>query len=108
MSDQLDLLDYPNWPGFRARDTSKAAADGIAGRAATLRERACALICAHSKLGIGMTADECAADMEESILSVRPRVAELARMGMVKDSGSRRKNASGKAAIVWVSVKHGE
>ena len=40
MTDQLDLLDYPNWPGFRARDTSKAAADAVAPKAANLRERA--------------------------------------------------------------------
>lgn len=39
-----------------------------------------------------------------SILSVRPRITELARDGKVRDSGDRRHNASGKRAIVWAPV----
>ncbi len=99
MSDQLSFLDYPNWPGFRARDTSKAAADAMAPRAPTLRDRVLRWLGFEPA---GMTADEIATDMGEGILSVRPRVAELARMGLVRDSGIRRKNKSGKSAIVWV------
>ena len=100
MKDQLDLLDYPNWPGFRARDTSKAAADAMAPKAGSLRDRTYWIIEASV---IGQTADEVASLMDESILAIRPRVTELARMGLIRDSGHRRKNISGKAAIVWVS-----
>ena len=37
MAEQLDLLSYPESPGYRARATSKAAADSMASRAGTLR-----------------------------------------------------------------------
>jgi len=100
MDDQLSLLDYPNWPGFRARDTSKAAADAAQPKAANLRERA--LFEIRIMRGTGMTADEVAAALKQDILTIRPRVAELARMSLIKDSGQRRKNKSGKSAIVWV------
>jgi hypothetical protein len=39
--------------------------------------------------------------MGHSVLSIRPRVAELAAMGEIIDSGARRRNDSGKFAIVW-------
>ena len=77
MGDQLDLLDYPNWPGFRARDTSKAAADAMAGKAPTLRDRVLRVICTYSP-----TADEAAEILDESILAIRPRVSELAKLGL--------------------------
>jgi len=48
------------------------------------------------------TPDEIAARLHLSILAVRPRCSELFRRGKIKDSGLRRKNASGKTAVVWV------
>lgn len=92
---QLDL--YPESPGFRDTDTSKAAAEEMKPTAATLRN-ACLL-----ELGwFGpKTADECAAWLEESPLSIRPRFSELKRLGKIEDAGERRRNASGKSAIVW-------
>lgn len=99
MTDQLDLLDYPNWPGFRARDTSKAAADAMAPKSDTLRAHALHHI---RSCDIGLTADEVAKAMNQSVLAIRPRVTELARMNLIRDSGKRRKNKSGKSAIVWV------
>ncbi|MGU3316308.1 hypothetical protein ACLBWH_12225 [Sphingomonas sp. M6A6_1c] len=52
----------------------------------------------------GLTADEVAGRLGLSILSIRPRLTELARLGRVRDSGSRRRNVSGKQAIVWAPV----
>lgn len=49
----------------------------------------------------GATADEIAYALGYSILTVRPRVSELNRMQKIADSGARRKNASGRNAIVW-------
>lgn len=90
-----DLFTYPHAPGWKARETSREAAESI-GCAATLRQLAYALITVKSR-----TADEIAGALDKSVLSIRPRVAELARLGKVEDSGERRHNRSGKRAIVW-------
>jgi hypothetical protein len=52
----------------------------------------------------GATADEIATQIRRTFLTVRPRCSELARASLIKDSLSRRPNASGKNAIVWVVV----
>lgn len=88
---------YPEHPGAKDRDTSRAAADEIAETAPTLRGQAYKIF----RAGALLTADEVASNMGMSILSIRPRVAELARMGKIEDSGHRRANVSGKQAIVW-------
>jgi predicted ArsR family transcriptional regulator len=54
------------------------------------------------------TADEIAAMVRKSILSVRPRISELNTAGMIWDSGERRKNASGNPMIVWTTKKQGK
>ena len=90
-------MSYPVEPGARGRETSIAAADAIASKAPTLRAATLAAI----QVSDGLTADETADVLGASILSIRPRVTELARMGALEDSGERRRNHSGKAAIVW-------
>lgn len=95
-----DLFAYPHQPGARDRDTSQAAADGIAPDAHLLRSRALAVV----KRSNGLTADEVAGRLGLSILSIRPRLTELSRLGLVRDSGLRRHNASGRKAIVWAPV----
>lgn len=90
-------MSYPALPGARDRDTSIAAADAIAGKAPNLRAATLAAIRASD----GLTADEAADVLGLSILSIRPRVTELARLGELEDSGMRRANHSGKNAIVW-------
>ena len=49
----------------------------------------------------GLTADEIAARLAESVLAVRPRVSELFHAGAIEKSGERRLNRSGLAAHVW-------
>jgi len=49
----------------------------------------------------GATADEIAKDLNLSVLSVRPRVSELNRLGDIEQTGARRKNESGMTATVW-------
>lgn len=95
-----DLFRYPGAPGSQDRDTSRAAADQIAETAPQLRARALAVV----ERSNGMTADEVAGRLGLSILSIRPRLTELSRLGKVRDSGARRKNASGRRAIVWSPV----
>lgn len=95
-----DLFRYPRTPGARGTDTSRAAADVAAETAPLLRARALAVL----ERSRGMTADEVAGRLGISILSIRPRLTELSRLGKVRDSGSRRRNASGRMAIVWTPV----
>lgn len=95
-----DLFRYPAAPGAQDRDTSRAAAADIAETAPQLRARALAAV----ERSNGLTADEVAGRLGLSILSIRPRLTELSRLGKVRDSGERRKNVSGKRAIVWAPV----
>jgi predicted ArsR family transcriptional regulator len=55
-----------------------------------------------------LTADEAAALLGRSVLSIRPRFAELHRMGALFHSGKRRKNASGMTATVWTISKQAQ
>lgn len=89
--------DYPNAPGFKARDTAQSAAEQAADKAPRLR-----CMCLNALLLAGpLTADECAENLGEDRLSIRPRFSELAALGQVADSGQRRRNDSGRMAIVW-------
>lgn len=90
---------YPFEPGHKNTDTSLEAAVSMSERAISLRA-ACLNILRYRDA----TADECAALLRESVLSIRPRISELREMAMVDDSGKRRFNRSGKRAIVWRSI----
>ena len=94
---RLDPLKYPQSPGYSHRPTSRAAAEKIKSRALTLRES-----CLYALRQIGnQTADEIAEALGESILAVRPRITELAKLDQIIDTEQRRKNKSGRLAIVW-------
>ena len=95
-----DLFRYPGSPGAQDRDTSQAAASQIAKTVPLLRAKALAIV----ERSNGLTADEVAGRLGLSILSIRPRLTELAQLGKVRDGGGRRKNRSGRYAIVWVPV----
>lgn len=90
---------YPHEPGHQDTDTSLEAAVSMSERAVSLRA-ACLGILRYRDA----TADECATLLRESVLSIRPRISELRRMGFADDSGKRRFNRSGKRAIVWRST----
>ncbi|WP_404713165.1 hypothetical protein [Sphingomonas sp. MMS24-J13] len=96
-----DLFAYPDAPGAQDRDTSRAAADDMAPAAPILRQMALDVL----ERSNGLTADQVAARLGKSILSIRPRITELTRLGKVRDTGERRPNASGKKAIVWAAVQ---
>ena len=49
-----------------------------------------------------VAADEAIAALKMNPSSFRPRRGELVEVGMLKDSGQRRKTASGRSAVVWV------
>lgn len=109
MTDLFDHKPYPTNPGFTEPTTSRDAARKIAPRAQTLRDQV--LIAYRVAWPAGLTADEAAAKMGKSILSVRPRVTELRKTGdlmVVKNldgSPSTRKNDSGVEAAVLVCLR---
>lgn len=90
---------YPHQPGHRGADTSIEAAEHIAGSCDLIRAQVLELLRQHPA---GLTADECAAMLERSVLSVRPRLTELKALGQIEPSGARRQNASGCSARVMV------
>ena len=96
---------YPDGPGYQATDTSRQAAEAIADIAPTLRDRALGIVTAALD---GVTADQVAGALEASVLSIRPRIAELNLTGKIIDSGRRRSNRSGRRAIVWILASRGE
>lgn len=88
---------YPESPGYKSGSTSRAAATAMTDRAGTLRALALQVLEDHPD---GLTADECAQKMGQSILAVRPRLTELQHMKKICDTGLRRRNASGHSARV--------
>lgn len=97
--DQLDLNEvYPNAPGYKVSGPSEMAARAVATPAKILLWKVKACL---SEMRGGATADEIAAELGASPLSVRPRVSELNRLGLIEKTEQRRKNASGMTATVW-------
>jgi hypothetical protein len=102
---------YPESAGYTEPTTSKSAADTIegSGRARTLREEVFRVLRLSTRLYgpacNGMTADEIAAEMGESVFSVRPRVAELHKQHLIEPTGERRKSSNGRASHVWRLVR---
>lgn len=88
-------MNYPHIPAIGKTDTSAAAAPSLPQAKALQRRVLFALSHGPS------TADEVAARIKESVLAVRPRFTELSRVWRIEDTGERRKNASGRNAIVW-------
>jgi hypothetical protein len=97
---RLDAMTYPLDPGFKRHGPSEAAAEAIAPRAATLCDQVLDLLKRQP-----MTADECAAAMKKSVLSVRPRLSQLLARNLIEDTGRTRHNISGVSATVWKAVE---
>lgn len=100
MSEQLDIFSYPDAPGFKARETSRAAAEAIAPHALSLRAR----VYDELKKGPG-SPEQLAKRLREPVMNIRPRCSQLAAKGLIKDSGTRAKAMGGRQAIVWEIVR---
>ncbi len=90
---------YPDSPGFKVSGTSEEAAEAIKPVVHYLQGEIIKVLGAYWPGGL--TPDECAELLNESILSVRPRFSELKEKKLIVKSGERRKNKSGRAADVW-------
>ena len=88
---------HPGWKG--GGGTSEAAADDMAPRAPALRHLAKEKIAAAPN---GLTAEELSDACGVERVAMQPRTSELEKAGVITDSGIRRRNRSGKNAIVWV------
>lgn len=92
---------YPNHPGWKEPTTSRLAAEKL-GDADNVRR-----LVLQKVRELPRTADEVAAALNISILTVRPRMSELRAMKSVHPrlradgKQDRRKNESGVSAIVW-------
>lgn len=107
MNAGLDLFSYPkvfpDAPGYRNRDTSKAAAKSIMPKQGTIQAEVLRALHTHGP----MTAREISVKIGRLYSSTQPRTAELSqstptRGALIKDTGQRRPDGeSGKMVIVW-------
>jgi len=95
----------PSAPHVAGSETSRQAAEGIEAHVGRLQELVLEYIkgCGPSgatdeqiSLGLGLHTD-----------TTRPRRVELRNLGLVRDSGQRRKTSSGRQATVWVAADAG-
>lgn len=93
---------YPDAPGHRNVDTSVAAAIAVVPKLGRLQHLAQSAI--REAGPSGLTADELAERLGSDRWSIQPRTSELKRKGLIRDSGQRRSNVTGKQAIVWTAV----
>lgn len=97
MSGEPDLFSsYPDNPGWKLRQTSREAAQGVALRAGTIRDRVLAAV--REKPG---TPEQVALRIGEQLMNCRPRFSELAAKGLIEDSGKRGTAMGGRQSIVW-------
>ena len=102
-------ITWPSDPGPTAHrhgpDTEQLALEFVAPKLSGLRLKALqSLASAHP----GLTGSQVAEKMDAWIYSVKPRLTELERMGLVRDSGERAKNDRGRQEIVWQITGRGE
>jgi hypothetical protein len=91
----------PAAPFQKHSDTSVEAAERIAPKAPSLRERVYAFI----RFSVdGRTNEEIESGCGMPGNTVRPRVVELVKAGRVRDSGATRETRSGRQAVVWVAT----
>ena len=97
---QNDMFD-PAPPYQRTSDTSRAAAESLSNTAVS-RERVFKAIRACGQRGA--TDQELQTMLRLVVNAEIPRRWELVNQGRVRDSGCRRKNRSGRNAVVWIAT----
>lgn len=94
------MKSYPDYPGHSPCDTSTEAAKALSPHLGKLQSIALAAIREHG----GLTTEQVSDKTGINPKAIEPRVSELKTKGLIVDSGKRRKNKSGKRAIVMVAV----
>jgi hypothetical protein len=96
-----DLLDYPTENNWKARETSRLAAEGAAEKAPIWRARCLAALV---RSATGLTACQVAGELNHDVASIRPRITELVKLRKVEPTGERRPTRLGATAMVWRAV----
>jgi hypothetical protein len=87
-------------------ETSRDAAKSIEPEAASLRGKVFKVLSVLRMYTFnGLTDEEIQGFLDMNPSTERPRRIELVRLGLVEDSGQKRKTASGRLATVWRAVK---
>jgi hypothetical protein len=97
-NDQLNLFPEILVAGANAPPYYRGVPEHIVPHACKLRSEVLAEFVASGDRGL--TADQAASAINESVLAVRPRVSELACGGLLAATGERRRNQSGLFANV--------
>jgi hypothetical protein len=88
---------YPSVPGYRATDTSQAAAEAIRPKVSVLRQMVLDALSVRP-----MTTLEIAHHCRQRYETLQPRSSELKDMGLIEDSGLRWISRDPrKTAIIW-------
>lgn len=99
----------PLWRHSSTGETAKEAALSVASRAQTLRQLTLDMIEAGPATGEAVYAKLSEQGVRCVLYSIKPRLSELARQGLIKDSGLRGLSDSGKCrSIVWVATSPAE
>jgi len=99
---------YPHHPGWKGEmETGRDAASAMAAKAPTMRDRCLAAL---REIGAPATPEMithhlAAQGQTVLLMSVRPRMSELARLGKVRDSGQRGIGEGGHKAVKWALVE---
>jgi DNA-binding Lrp family transcriptional regulator len=97
-------MTYPSEAGSKgsAETSGDAAASIDCGRLQRMTLRAI-----REAKRAGRTSEEAAQRLDLPRVTVQPRTSELKAMGLIRDSGMRRTNASsGKRAVVWIAKEY--
>lgn len=104
-----DFSGLPHWRKDATGETARLAAIAKASTAPKQRERVYGVLAAS---GYAMTPEQITRALREAgggdlLMSIRPRCSELARMGLIRDSGERGIGEGGCKAIKWAIVTTG-
>ena len=103
---QLLLLQTQDSGRARKRDTDTAKRAAASVDARSIEGIVVGILRRHEvQFHEGLTTEEIAQKSGLSLVTVSPRMRPLASKNLVADSGLRRKNESGRNAIVWRAVK---
>lgn len=100
----INQVDIKKMHHRQGPDTEREAAVRIASKVVGLRRK---VLEALANCTQGATGEQLAAIIDEWLYSVKPRLTELSRMGLVEDSGERLVNSRNRREIVWTITNKG-